>query len=94
VTSEIGRRSALRLIGAAPFAVGFGVGALEAQAAAEQAALGIDLVRSQLGSLDDWRREHAAGPAQRLHEPNHYGLVRLGASGRIRNGHCSYRNEH
>ena len=36
--SGTSRRSALRLIGAAPLAVGFGVGAAEARAAGEQAA--------------------------------------------------------
>jgi gluconate 2-dehydrogenase gamma chain len=38
MTSEIGRRSALRLIGAAPLAVSFTLGSTEAAAAAEKAA--------------------------------------------------------
>jgi hypothetical protein len=39
--TDIGRRSALRLIGAAPFAVGFGVGVAEAADAAAHAATAV-----------------------------------------------------
>jgi hypothetical protein len=41
MTSEIGRRSALRLIGAAPLAVSFTLGSTEAAAAAEKAATAV-----------------------------------------------------
>ena len=43
--SEIGRRSALRLIGAAPLAVGFGLTGAEAARAAEQAAKAVAATR-------------------------------------------------